>query len=87
MMSPHLLAAAATKSRHRLLSCVGRRHSVRPSPTLIRMNYCRRIQRLQEETGGFGGMLVMIYDFADEQKQWEHSLDLLIDEVMPHFPD
>ena len=32
-------------------------------------------------------MLVMIYDFADEQQAWENSLDLLVDEVMPHFPD
>jgi alkanesulfonate monooxygenase SsuD/methylene tetrahydromethanopterin reductase-like flavin-dependent oxidoreductase (luciferase family) len=46
-----------------------------------------KIERLQHDTGGFGGMLVMIYDFADEQRAWEHSLDLLVNEVMPHFPE
>lgn len=47
----------------------------------------RKIQKLQQDTGGFGGMLVMIYDFSSEQKSWEHSLELLTKEVMPNFPE
>lgn len=47
----------------------------------------QKLEKLQQDTGGFGGMLVMIYDFKDEQDTWQHSLDLLVDEVMPNFPD
>jgi alkanesulfonate monooxygenase SsuD/methylene tetrahydromethanopterin reductase-like flavin-dependent oxidoreductase (luciferase family) len=47
----------------------------------------RKIQKLQQDTGGFGGMLVMIYDFSSEQQSWEHSLELLTKEVMPNFPE
>jgi alkanesulfonate monooxygenase SsuD/methylene tetrahydromethanopterin reductase-like flavin-dependent oxidoreductase (luciferase family) len=53
------------------------------SPATVR----EKIEQLQHDTGGFGGMLVMIYDFADEQQAWENSLDLLVHEVMPHFPE
>jgi alkanesulfonate monooxygenase SsuD/methylene tetrahydromethanopterin reductase-like flavin-dependent oxidoreductase (luciferase family) len=46
-----------------------------------------KLEKLQAETGGFGGMLVMIYDFSNEQSEWERSLQLLVDEVMPSFPE
>jgi alkanesulfonate monooxygenase SsuD/methylene tetrahydromethanopterin reductase-like flavin-dependent oxidoreductase (luciferase family) len=44
-----------------------------------------KIERLQEATGGFGGLLVMVYDFSTEPEWWEHSLELLVHEVMPRF--
>jgi len=46
-----------------------------------------KIAKLQADTGGFGGMLVMVYDFSTEQADWERCLRLLVDEVMPRFPD
>lgn len=46
-----------------------------------------KIEKLQADTGGFGGMLVMMYDFSSEQADWERSLRLLVDEVMPSFPE
>jgi len=46
-----------------------------------------KIEKLQADTGGFGGMLLMIYDFKDEMPEWEQSLRLLVEEVMPNFPE
>lgn len=46
-----------------------------------------KIGALQHATGGFGGMLIMIYDFSTESEWWDESLDLLVEEVLPHFPD
>ena len=46
-----------------------------------------KIGRLQHDTGGFGGLLVMVYDFSTEQRAWENCLELLTEEVLPHFPD
>lgn len=46
-----------------------------------------KIDALQVETGGFGGMLTMVYDFSTEQEEWDESIDLLVNEVMPNFPD
>ena len=46
-----------------------------------------KIGALQQATGGFGGMLVMLYDFSTEPEWWEESLRLLVQEVLPHFPD
>ena len=42
-----------------------------------------KIGELQRSTGGFGGLLVMVYDFSLEQEAWEHSLELLVNEVLP----
>jgi alkanesulfonate monooxygenase SsuD/methylene tetrahydromethanopterin reductase-like flavin-dependent oxidoreductase (luciferase family) len=47
----------------------------------------QRIAALQEDTGGFGVLLIMIYDFSTEPAWWEESLHLLVNEVLPHFPD
>jgi len=46
-----------------------------------------KLQKLQHDTGGFGGLLVMIYDFSTEQEQWEESLHRLVEDVLPQFPD
>jgi alkanesulfonate monooxygenase SsuD/methylene tetrahydromethanopterin reductase-like flavin-dependent oxidoreductase (luciferase family) len=43
----------------------------------------RRIRELQEQTGGFGYLLITSYDAVDERQAWERSLHLLIDEVLP----
>jgi alkanesulfonate monooxygenase SsuD/methylene tetrahydromethanopterin reductase-like flavin-dependent oxidoreductase (luciferase family) len=42
-----------------------------------------RIRGLQEQTGGFGYLLAVSYDAADERTAWERHLDLLIHEVLP----
>lgn len=60
---------------------------------LIENNWCvgspstvvDKIGALQRSSGGFGGLLIMIYDFSTEPEWWEESLQLLISEVMPHF--
>jgi alkanesulfonate monooxygenase SsuD/methylene tetrahydromethanopterin reductase-like flavin-dependent oxidoreductase (luciferase family) len=44
-----------------------------------------KIQALQHDTGGFGTMLVMVYDFSTEQEWWEESLELLVGEVQPRI--
>jgi limonene 1,2-monooxygenase len=42
------------------------------------------IQRLQEQTGGFGCLLLQSHDWADPEAT-RRSLDLFITEVAPHF--
>ena len=46
-----------------------------------------KIAALQFATGGFGCLLIMLYDFSTEPEWWEESLRLLVEEVLPHFPD
>ena len=43
----------------------------------------RRIQNLQEQTGGFGTLLIVSYDVKHEQTEWETSLRLLQQHVLP----
>ena len=43
-----------------------------------------RSTRLQEETGGFGGFLVMAHDWAN-RKETLRSYELLARYVIPHF--
>jgi alkanesulfonate monooxygenase SsuD/methylene tetrahydromethanopterin reductase-like flavin-dependent oxidoreductase (luciferase family) len=43
----------------------------------------RRIRELQEQTGGFGYLVITSYDAAGERESWERSLRLLVDEVLP----
>jgi alkanesulfonate monooxygenase SsuD/methylene tetrahydromethanopterin reductase-like flavin-dependent oxidoreductase (luciferase family) len=43
----------------------------------------KRIQELQEGTGGFGHLLVVSYDAMGEREAWERSLHLLVEEVLP----
>ena len=42
-----------------------------------------KLQQLQHDTGGFGTLLVVLYDFSGEQQRWEESLRLLVEEVAP----
>ena len=42
-----------------------------------------RILDLHDQTGGFGYLLIVSYDAADERASWERSLRLLVDEVLP----
>ncbi len=44
-----------------------------------------KLARLAHASGGFGTLLVMIYDFSSEPEWWGESLELLTREVMPHF--
>ncbi len=46
-----------------------------------------QIAALQAKTGGFVGLLVMLYDFSTEPEERRESLDLLVSEVMPHLPE
>jgi alkanesulfonate monooxygenase SsuD/methylene tetrahydromethanopterin reductase-like flavin-dependent oxidoreductase (luciferase family) len=42
-----------------------------------------KLQQLQHDTGGFGTLLVVLYDFSGEQERWEASLRMLVEEVAP----
>jgi alkanesulfonate monooxygenase SsuD/methylene tetrahydromethanopterin reductase-like flavin-dependent oxidoreductase (luciferase family) len=42
-----------------------------------------RIKDLQNQTGGFGYLVITSYDAVDEREPWEQSLRLLVDEVLP----
>jgi alkanesulfonate monooxygenase SsuD/methylene tetrahydromethanopterin reductase-like flavin-dependent oxidoreductase (luciferase family) len=44
-----------------------------------------KLGQLQHDTGGFGGLLVMVYDFSTEQEAWDESLQRLVEDVLPHF--
>lgn len=44
----------------------------------------RQIKALQEETGGFGGLIINSRDWVTSEK-WERSLELFAREVMPAF--
>jgi alkanesulfonate monooxygenase SsuD/methylene tetrahydromethanopterin reductase-like flavin-dependent oxidoreductase (luciferase family) len=46
-----------------------------------------KIGALQHATGGFGCLLIMLYDFSTEPDWWEESLVRLVEEVLPHLPD
>jgi alkanesulfonate monooxygenase SsuD/methylene tetrahydromethanopterin reductase-like flavin-dependent oxidoreductase (luciferase family) len=43
----------------------------------------RKTVQLYEETGGFGTLLGMCFDFIDDREAWLRNLDLLKTEVMP----
>jgi len=49
------------------------------SPEIVR----DRILALQDETGGFGYLLMTSYDAIEERTTWERSLGLLVEEVLP----
>ena len=53
------------------------------SPTTV----AKRIQSLQEGTGGFGYLLITSYDSMDERDSWTESLRLLTEAVMPACRD
>jgi len=43
-----------------------------------------QIERLQEQSGGFGTLMIQLFEFADRQRTFD-SLELFAHEVMPHF--
>ena len=43
----------------------------------------RKIEELYEQVGGFGTLLALGFDYADNPKAWRHSLELLANEVKP----
>ena len=51
--------------------------SVRPETVI------EKIEKIYDEVGGFGQLLVFGFDYADNPKAWRHSLELLSKEVLP----
>jgi alkanesulfonate monooxygenase SsuD/methylene tetrahydromethanopterin reductase-like flavin-dependent oxidoreductase (luciferase family) len=49
------------------------------SPTTV----AEKLERIYREAGGFGGLLVFGFDYADNPQAWHNSLRLLIEEVGP----
>jgi alkanesulfonate monooxygenase SsuD/methylene tetrahydromethanopterin reductase-like flavin-dependent oxidoreductase (luciferase family) len=49
------------------------------SPTSV----AKRIQSLQESTGGFGCLLIASYDATEERNSWKENIRLLTESVMP----
>ncbi len=45
----------------------------------------RKIEALHEKVGGFGVLLVLAFDFADDPGPWRRSLELLKQEVAPRI--
>ena len=45
----------------------------------------QKLAQMQEETGGFGSMLVINFDFKDEYSAWSASQQALMEEVVPQF--
>jgi alkanesulfonate monooxygenase SsuD/methylene tetrahydromethanopterin reductase-like flavin-dependent oxidoreductase (luciferase family) len=43
----------------------------------------KRIQQMQEGSGGFGHLLIVSYDAGEERASWERCLELLVGEVLP----
>jgi len=46
-----------------------------------------KINKLYNDVGGFGGLLVLVYDHWENQKGWEKSTRLLAQEVMPRVAE
>lgn len=44
-----------------------------------------KLAGLYEEMGGFGTVLSLAYDYADDPEPWRHSMELLGTEVMPRL--
>ena len=44
-----------------------------------------KLQTLYDDVGGFGTLLVLVYDHWQNQKGWEKSTQLLAEEVMPRL--
>jgi alkanesulfonate monooxygenase SsuD/methylene tetrahydromethanopterin reductase-like flavin-dependent oxidoreductase (luciferase family) len=46
----------------------------------------RRLADVYGHTGGYGGLLMLAYDWeGDNRRQWQHSMELLAREVMPRL--
>lgn len=44
-----------------------------------------RLEQIHQELGGFGTLLVLGYDYADDPEAWQQSITLLAREVMPRL--
>ena len=42
-----------------------------------------KIERMYDEVGGFGHLLLFCFDYSDNPQAWRHSMELLAKEVMP----
>jgi alkanesulfonate monooxygenase SsuD/methylene tetrahydromethanopterin reductase-like flavin-dependent oxidoreductase (luciferase family) len=48
----------------------------------------RRLADIYARTGGYGGVLMLAYDWeGDNRQQWRHSMELLAHEVMPRLEE
>lgn len=47
----------------------------------------QKVRKLYQMSGGFGTLLVLIYDYMEDQLGWEKSMHLLAKEVMPRVAD
>ncbi len=47
----------------------------------------KKLRRLYRMAGGFGTLLVLIYDHMEDQTGWENSMRLLAKDVMPRLAD
>jgi alkanesulfonate monooxygenase SsuD/methylene tetrahydromethanopterin reductase-like flavin-dependent oxidoreductase (luciferase family) len=43
----------------------------------------RNLIKMQEEVGGFGTLLMLGVDYADQRERWFHSMQLMAEEVIP----
>ena len=46
-----------------------------------------KIRRLYQDVGGFGGLLMLVYDQSENNAAWERSTRLLAERVMPQVAD
>ena len=46
-----------------------------------------KLRKLFNEVGGFGGLLMLVYDYGGDNGGWEKSTRLLAQEVMPRVAD
>jgi alkanesulfonate monooxygenase SsuD/methylene tetrahydromethanopterin reductase-like flavin-dependent oxidoreductase (luciferase family) len=42
-----------------------------------------KLERIYHELGGFGVLLVFCFDYSENSKAWQHSMELIAKEVMP----
>lgn len=45
----------------------------------------RKLDRMWEQLGGFGVLLVFTFDYVERPDVWHRSMKLLAEEVLPHF--
>jgi alkanesulfonate monooxygenase SsuD/methylene tetrahydromethanopterin reductase-like flavin-dependent oxidoreductase (luciferase family) len=46
-----------------------------------------KLHGIYDEVGGFGTLLVFCFDYSEEPKAWQHSMELLAHDVMPRFKE
>ena len=46
-----------------------------------------KIRNLYQDVGGFGGLLMLVYDQSENNAAWERSTRLLAENVMPQVSD